>query len=587
MPGFGYGPFGYGPFGSYDWAKQVLFRDLPALDRETDAKEGGGRLERFVDSVKPSFDELLRFTRNFGDLRDADRVRTQFQGRLGIKLLQATASANGRVISVRVENADPSDPFATLGSASVGWILKDDNGREFTVNSVHKLHDRDGDPLLELAGSSEVPVTALELADLLTGLVAFVANSGTVIGSGTLFLSEVAPGDYVAPTPGGVLAKVQSVTSNTVLVLTMPYAGQSVAVSQAVVTQASRGEAVMRPPALIRELGEDFGLEVDTHEPEAFQRSSVRDVVQWLSVKGAQRSYDIRGKIAGYRVTAFGLWRIDPVPDAFPPSEVFELPAGSGKFYTANAPIRPFFDEFPADTIPLDYFCYETVNWTTDGIVPPSPSLQDGTPIGEAIGYGSGTTALPVMSATDLNGGRWKIRVGPGADLAPILGLGSWYARFGAFPGEELYLETLPVEEAPGEWTFEIMAGLTPAFDPLVDLFYDCRKASNCGFCRASAIRIEVVPVEVLSDPDALLDGVLARLVAKLQQVIPIHVRFSNIAHVIGPIQVPLNITVQGAVGQTVTAPAMVGYYYDILPADELPVDQDHVIVNGSVSTTP
>lgn len=579
MPGFGYGPFGHGPFGSFDWAKQVLFRDLPALDRALDKTDGGGRLERWSDSIKPSFDELLRFTRRFGHLRDADFVRTQFQDRIDVNLLEATPGT--RTIEVRVENEDTSDPFATLGATSIGWVLKDVDGREFTVNAVHKL--RAVDPAVELAGSNELPLTAASAADQLTGVVGFVALSQNVTGTGTAFLAEVSPGDYVAPR-GGSLARVQSVTSNTALVLEKPYHGATATNAVGLVTEASRGAAMLRPPALIGLLGSDFGLTVDTHEPEAFQRSSVRDIKQWINVKGAQKSYDIIAKIAGYRAVAFALWRIDPVPDALPLSEVFEIPPGSGKFYTTIEPLRPRFDEVAADTVPLDLFCWETPNWTTDGITPPPGPIPDGVSVGAAVGWV--TQGLPILAVTDLGSKRWRLRVGPGVDMHTVAGIGYWYASFAAMAGR-FYLETIPVEGPVGEWEFEILAGDTPAFGASVDVSYECRSDAVCGYCRASAIRVEVVPAEVFADPDALLDGVLERLVAKLLGVVPAHVRITDIVHVIGPVQATIGVSVQASVSRVVTAAASIGYHFDITPADALPVDPSHMSVSATVSTTP
>ncbi len=520
--------------------------------------------------------------RDFGDLRDPDRVRTQFQGRIEVNLLQATTTESGQVIEVRIENADTSDPFATLGETSVGWVLEDGNGREFEVNAVHKLHELD--PVVELAGSNEPPVTALLAGDRLTGTMGFTEGSAAVVGVATLFLTEVSPGDYVAPTIDGVVSKVLSVADDLNLELELPYSGDTIQVTEATVTQSSRGLAILRPPALIRLLGQDFGLDVDTHEPEAFQRSSIHDITQWIGIKGSQKSYDVIGKIAGYRIETFGLWRIDPVPDSFPTAQVFELPAGSGKFYTSIDPSRPFFDDFPADTIPLDYFCFEEPLWTTNAITPPDPSPPDGTSIEDAIALE--VQGLPIISTTDLGNSRWEIRVGPGVDMNVIIQIGHWFADFPGLPGSKVYLETLPQEVVPGEWTFEVMAGLAPTFGPTVDINYECRNDTGCGYCRASLLRVEITPVEVLADPDALLDGVLGRLVDKIGDVIPIHVRITDVVHIVDA-QATLDLAAQGCIVRVVTAPAMVGYYYDILPADELPADQDHMIATGSVSTTP
>ena len=68
MPGFGSGSFGSGGFGAYDWAKRVLFYDLPEIpDRSFDDPENGGdgSLEKWSDSVKPLLTELLTFASDF------------------------------------------------------------------------------------------------------------------------------------------------------------------------------------------------------------------------------------------------------------------------------------------------------------------------------------------------------------------------------------------------------------------------------------------------------------------------------------------------------------------------------------------
>lgn len=663
ISGFGSNPFGHGPFGQYDWSKQVLFRDLPEVDRRIDASSGGGRLELFTDALRPTFDELLRFVRRFGDLRDADRVRTQFQGRLSVNVLDAVSSPTGQTIDARLEDLD-DDPFSPLGKASIGWILKDGAGREYTVNAVHKL--RDVGPTVELVGGADLPISAVRSGTVLTGSVKFTKGSATVTGSGTLFLTQVAtmpviPGNYIAPQVGGFASKVQSILDNVTLTLTEPYQGETTRAVIGVVTLAERGASVIRPPALIQLLGQDFGLDVDTHEAESFQRSSVHDIVQWLDLKSAQKSYDIIAKIAGYRAIAFALWRVDPVPSALPLNEVFETPFGSGKFYTTIDPLRPRFDEIVADAIPLDLFCWETPNWTTDGIVPPPGPLPDGTSVEDAIG--SYTQGMTIISTEDrstdpsLSAGRWRMRVGPSV-MDTVVGIGFWYAGFPAIPGVKHFLETLPQEQATGltgtltftdgsatvagigtsflaevaigqyissglgftrgrvlavvdnvtitldapyagpttspgagfivgEWLFELLAGEAPVFGATVNVDYQCRIAPSCDYCRASVIRVEVTPVEVFSDPDSLLDGVLQRLAAKILGVIPAHVRVTDIVHIVGPAQAIVGISVQAAIARTATAAASIGFYYDIIPADVIPVDPSHLSASGSVSTTP
>lgn len=727
MPGFGSGPFGSGPFGEFPWSKQVLFRDLPEIDRRVDAEIEGNPLETTMAVIQGPFDEILKKVRNFGDLRDALKVRTLHNEQLQVNVLKAEPSPDGRTIEVLLDNPNSDDPFDPLFGTSIGWIMTGAEGREFVVNSVHKL--RETGPTIELKGSSETPATARNKGTQLTGTLTFTEGSTTVVGAGTLFTSEVSPGQLIGPLDTFDIAFVDSVTDDLNLELTAPWSGPTLSGKLSLAGDVTDGAAVLRPPSLIETFGEDFGIEVDRHEPEAFQRSSVYDVDQWLNLKGTDRSYDIIGKIAGYRVAAFGLWRIataaritgtvsftngsvtvtgvgtsflseavsgyfiapdlgidtgiissivddntiilstpytgptsssaetimfeEPLPEAIDPTAIFESPAGSGKFYTTTDPRRPAFDEIPADVIPTDMLCTETPDWTTDAISPPSPPPPDGTSVQVAIGWSTQDTQI--IDTTFLGNNRWRVRTGS-TDLSIVADVSSWYAVFDGTPGEKHFVETIPDEQmisltgtltftngsatvtgvgtsfttelavgqmitlggnnprvrvgaitddfnleledpydgltdsgatSISEWEFEVMAFSDFVFGSTLYLAYECDIVSSCGFCRASVIRIEVVPVEVLTEPEALLDRVLLRLVGKVQQVIPAHVRLAEIIQVLGPVQASMNYQAQGSVVQIVTAPASAGFYFDIVPADEMPLDPDHYVATGSVSSVP
>jgi len=542
MPGFGDWLFGEGAFGEYPWSKHVLWRDLPAIDRRLDAEQADGRLETFIDSIRPSFTELARFARDFGELRDPDLVRTQYQGHLNVNLLIAYSTAGGRTIEVLVEKTDPDDPFNPLEDTSIGWILEDDAGREFTVNSVHKLWS--AGPMLELKGTAELPVTAFSEGTELTGLLTFTAGSATVTGSGTLFLAEVVAGQYLAPSAGSeYVGKVATVVDDFTITLEEPWEGEDVASVLGTVMTVSAGPAVLRPPALLPYLGLETGVDVDQHEPESFQRASVRDADHWLTRKGAQRGYEIIGKIHGYRIVAYGLWRLGSIPSWLSASDVYEIPLGSGKYYTTVDPLIPRFDEIAADVIPLDYACSETPDWTSGPVMPPDPPPPDGTTVEDAIGYVM--ESLPIISSTDLGSGRWRIRVGPGVDLWPVASIGYWYANFPTIPGEQLYLETMPVEVVAGTWEFEIFAGESPVFGATVSIDYECHLLMSCDYCRSSWLRIEIVPAEVMAELGALQEDPLGRLMRKVDKAVPIHVRVGDVVQVVGPLQIPLNPSVQ------------------------------------------
>lgn len=506
MPGFGSGPFGSGPFGAFGWSRQVLYEDLPDIDRRLDQERAQGRLERFTDAIRPQFDGLMGLARRFGDLRDPDAVRTHHNERIDVVLLSASLDTDGLRVSVVVDDTDPADPMEPIGQTSSGWILRDSQRREFVVDAVHKIE-----------------------------------NTIQVIGN-VLPVTEVS-------SPGN-------------------------------------GAAILRPPSLVEKLGHDFGIEVDRYEPEQFQRSAVRNAVQWLDIKGVDRSYDVLGKISGYRVVPFALWRI-PGPgfwEALPAASVFEAPPGDGAFYTELRPYMPCFDDVAADVeepgvvpLGLDRFCWE------DGL----PSVQQ---IIDIEGPPDGTDVIPLLtSAVAMGGGRWLVTVA--GDLINVASAGYWYLDAGSHPDVALWLETTPVETVPGSWDFEVLAGAT-APSGLNAIRYRCPVAALCDYCAASVIRIEVTPAEVLAHPEALEDDALPRLVAKLLQVIPAHIRVVEISHVIGPVvagmgPLALGIVASASVVRTLSAIAPFAYYYDDILADEIPTDPGHMVAFGSVFTIP
>jgi len=503
--GFGSGSFGSGGFGSFDWSKQVLFYDIPDLpDRDADKLENGGdgSLEKWADSVKPLFDELLTFTRDFEQLRDPDSIRTQYQDNISVTLVSSEVEEEGRTVRVEVDDPDPDDPLNPLGRTSVGWILTDSDERDFTVTRVHKL-------------------------------------SAAFIVSGNI----------------------------------LPTAGS----------------ATLRPPSLIEFLGADYGIEVDRHDPEVFQRAAVRNAWQWLAMKGAERAYEVIGLIAGYNVTALALWRLCDEYSFIPLSRLYELPEGSGDYYTDLPPERPVFDEVAADVVPLDMFCWETPDWTLDSIEPPPGPLADGTSVSDAIA--SYTQGLSISSTTDLGAGLWQIEVS-GADLWPIASPEQWYAGFPSGDSGQFWLESLPVDLGGGSWTFTILAGTSPTFGSTVNINYECREHPDCCYCKASAIRIEVSPGEILNEPTARLDGAIERLRDKILAVVPVHVRITDIVHIVGPTD--LNV---GEVGQHLILTASqqralsaflgVGYYFDVVPADEIELDPSHLVMPGTQYTVP
>ena len=148
MPGMGSGPFGHGPFGHFDWARQVLWLDIPEYpDRLLDKTTGGGALEGWQTAVGKVFAKLFRAAQNSKYLRDPEVARTRFQDVVSVTIpvdpidptiSQSEVSDGGRSVRVTVTDTDPADPMVPLGDVSVGWLLTDLAGSEFLVDEVHK-----------------------------------------------------------------------------------------------------------------------------------------------------------------------------------------------------------------------------------------------------------------------------------------------------------------------------------------------------------------------------------------------------------------------------------------------------------------
>lgn len=82
----------------------------------------------------------------------------------------------------------------------------------------------------------------------------------------------------------------------------------------------------IRPPSLLRRLARDFGIEVDTTESEFLQRSWVRNVTQWIGIKGSRKSYEVVALLSDFEADPQPLYRIDAIIyPSLPPQNVFVL----------------------------------------------------------------------------------------------------------------------------------------------------------------------------------------------------------------------------------------------------------------------
>jgi len=62
--------------------------------------------------------------------------------------------------------------------------------------------------------------------------------------------------------------------------------------------------------SILKEVSQDYGIEVDTQESEARQRSWVYNASRWMDVKGTERSYQIIGLASGFQVEVYPLYAL-------------------------------------------------------------------------------------------------------------------------------------------------------------------------------------------------------------------------------------------------------------------------------------
>jgi len=186
------------------------------------------------------------------------------------------------------------------------------------------------------------------------GFVEKEGTDATVLSStGSVSRIEVPSGMFLADDIGRVITLRSSslVNDGTYEILSIPAFGsgtlidvpgelviEGVAVSWEVRAPTLVGDDLtfvdVRATSLITRLAHDFGLEIDTQESDARQRSWVANVTQWIDKKGLAKAYDILGSISGYRVQALQMFHVSGLEATLLPStEVFEIgDPGVGRF---------------------------------------------------------------------------------------------------------------------------------------------------------------------------------------------------------------------------------------------------------------
>jgi hypothetical protein len=165
----------------------------------------------------------------------------------------------------------------------------------------------------------------------------------------------------------------------------------------------------------------------------------------------------------------------------------------------------------------------------------------------------------------------------------PVSGIGNW--AFIDSAGVVSYLES-----------FELVSGTTYRFDIIAEsppaagtahIFYYCEIVTSCDFCRASSILIRMSPDEILNFPEALEGDALSRLILRLNQMVPGHIRIAAFLYDPGPAIAAWGpIAASSAITEAPVDDSLYTAIYDEdeYPADEIPTDSAAIVASSEVN---
>ena len=166
-----------------------------------------------------------------------------------------------------------------------------------------------------------------------------------------------------------------------------------------------------------------------------------------------------------------------------------------------------------------------------------------------------------------------------------VASIGNW--EFIDSDGVSSYLESF-TDAGGGEYEFDIIADSPPATGD-ANIYLRCEIVTSCDFCAASSLLVRISPTTILNFPEALEGDALGRLIIRLEQMIPGHVRIAAFVFSQGAA-----ITEWGAIA----AASEIEEYWeddaiysalfdeDEFPADEIALDSAPIIAS-SVSSEP
>ena len=348
--------------------------------------------------------------------------------------------------------------------------------------------------------------------------------------------------------------------------------------------------------SLLVRLSKDFAITTDRDEPEFFQRSTVANAVKFYALKGSEKAYEIRGDVAGFDVRAIGLWCITGPLAFIPAGNLFEIPLGSGKYFTDIPPVDIRFDDIAGDVqfddpgvgvIGIIDFSLIHNDGSPDGLSPGGAFAENilegfftGAPAEDSFVTVDVVTAMTQMELDALevaSGFRVEATMTQGQrDLVGTFTRGRFILEgIDSDLGAQYFIEQ-EVSFVPDTVTF-FVTSLAPVVSNRYNIRYLPEQLISCDWCRSHTIVFELTPTQELIDSlngdGDRLNAVADKLILKIRQITPIHVTIGLIVKninidVIGPL---FDVTVD-IVGEVVILAPFQAHYDDI-PADDIFTD--------------
>jgi len=252
------------------------------------------------------------------------------------------------------------------------------------------------------------------------------------------------------------------------------------------------GDIVVRPQDLLGDIAKSDGVEIDGEAPDYIQRSMVKSAHRWQLLKGSLLGFDYFGRLWGFEVEVKALWALGADREDLSDSVVYEIPSGSGIFYSVVSPSLLRHDSFVGPEglgVQLELlgnrYVAPVVVSAVEALVEPSwvPSVG------------------------------WQLTVGAG-ELDAIGNADRW--RFVDSLGVSFWVESV------SDNLLEVAASTEPALGPGT-IILGATEQNSPEFHRIAGCVIEAEPVRILETDEDISDAA-DRMLRSVFAVVPAHV---------------------------------------------------------------